>query len=74
MMDLQAELEGAMKSASPIQALTSAIRGRLASGAVREDIIQTLEMLRGTASSSEEDVILEVLDYLTGWCRPELRL
>lgn len=32
-----------------------------------------LEALRRTPGSPEEDVILEVLDYLTGWCRPELR-
>lgn len=74
MISLHDELKSAMKSVSPTETLKASLKERLADGARREDLIKGLEALRSDPSSPEEDVILEVLDYLTGWCRAEQRL
>jgi hypothetical protein len=42
-------------------------------GAMNELLDQVREK-HGGAESAEEDIILEIMDALTGWCHPKARL
>jgi hypothetical protein len=52
------EFESALAAPEPLQQLSGRVSGVLQAGANRED----------------DDIVLEVLDYLTGWCLPSKRI
>ncbi len=52
----------------------SAAEHELRAGTPREQVIAKLEALRAGLSDSDKDVVLEVLDFVTGWCSPHVRL
>jgi hypothetical protein len=54
--------------------LRSATEHELQAGTPREQVIAKLDALRAGLSDSDEDVVLEVLDFVTGWCSPHARL
>jgi len=37
-------------------------------------VVAKLEALRTGLNDSDDDVVLEVLDFVTGWCSPHARL
>jgi len=74
MNPLYQELKLAMNSAQPALSLRSAIKRSLDAGSDREAVVNCLEQLRQHCSDTEEDVILEVLDFLHGWAHPDLKL
>jgi hypothetical protein len=37
-------------------------------------VVARLEALRSGLSDADEDIVLEVLDFVTGWCSPHVRL
>lgn len=43
-------------------------------GTPRDEVIAKLESLSVGLSDSDEDVVLDVLDFVTGWCSPRVRL
>lgn len=43
-------------------------------GESKENILYELEKLRQIVDDAQEDVILEVMDFLTGWCSPHMRI
>lgn len=57
------------------QTLRAAVQDRLAAGDSREQITEQLTRLvmalrQEQRPDEEEDPVLDVLDMLTGWCRP----
>lgn len=54
--------------------LREAVRGVLSEGGSREAVEDVLLQLRAEFSErgeeSHEDVVLEVLDFIVGWCSP----
>lgn len=44
------------------------------SGATREELIAVFEGLRDGASEEQEDRLLEILDFVVGWCSPRWRV
>jgi len=40
----------------------------------RETIIIKMEELRKSVSDEQEDILLEVMDFLVGWCSPHTKL
>jgi hypothetical protein len=74
MTPLHQQLKLAMSTDQPALSLRNAIKRSLDAGSDRATIVNDLHQLRGQGSDSEEDVILEVLDFLHGWTHPDLKL
>jgi hypothetical protein len=46
----------------------------LKDGEKRETILANMEELRKSVSDEQEDILLEVMDCLVGWCSPHAKL
>jgi hypothetical protein len=72
------ELYAALASENALESLRETVRRELESGVTRERLIDQLEDLRADLRASgredDEDVVLEVMDLLTGWSSPHVRL
>jgi hypothetical protein len=71
-------LEEALRACSPSDALRNLVQAKVDQGYDRETLNQeltdfTLE-LRAVNRESDEDLILDVLDFLTGWCSPHMKI
>jgi hypothetical protein len=68
----------ALASERPLEKLGRAVRRELDAGVPRERLVAQLEGLRSDLCSSgredDEDVVLDVVDFLTGWSSPHMRL
>ena len=77
-MELQNELEAALASDQPYARLREVVQLAIANGAARERVRDSLERLRDQlrvdARDSEEDVLVAVLDDLSGWTSPHLKI
>jgi hypothetical protein len=78
MMTVQDWLAGALCSEDPERTLADAVRGLVAQGMERDAVYEELERLRGTlretGREAEDDLVLDVMDLLTGWCSPQARI
>jgi len=74
MSQLKRDLAQAMQTNTPALALRHLLSSRLRSGEERAALQQDLEALRTMVDSASEDVILEALDFLAGWCQPDLKV
>ncbi len=43
-------------------------------GISKEELYDELQNLRSKLNDEQEDTILEVMDFLVGWCVPSLRI
>jgi hypothetical protein len=50
------------------------VKGLRRDGQTKEAILARLEALLGSVSDEQEDVLLEVMDFLVGWCSPHMRI
>lgn len=70
--------EGALESERSLEALRSELRGLLDEGWSREALLRQLEsdreILRSEDRSDDEDVLLEAMDFLSGWSSPHMKL
>jgi hypothetical protein len=77
-MDFEAELENALGSNTPLLTLRSFLQELLARGESRESLIEKLtkfrEKLLLSGREKDDDLILELMDLLYGWCSPEMKL
>ncbi len=64
----------ALASENRLGGLRSAAEHELQAGTPREHVIARLEALRSGLSDADEDIVLEVLDFVSGWCSPHVRL
>lgn len=68
----------ALASEKALESLRQAVERELEAGVPREQILSQLEELRADLRHSDrevdEDVVLEVMDFLTGWSSPHMRL
>jgi hypothetical protein len=55
-------------------ALRTLLTRALKDGEKRETILTKMEELRKSVSDEQEDILLEVMDYLVGWCSPHAKL
>jgi hypothetical protein len=65
---------GFQGAAQVTNCLRSAAEHELEAGTPRERVVARLEALRGGLSDSDEDAMLEVLDFVTGRCSQHVRL
>jgi hypothetical protein len=75
----QKAFEDALRAANPRSALTEVVRHRLGEpGTSRQQLLDSLEEFRGILQrqglDTDEDVVLEVMDFLAGWASPHMSL
>ena len=68
------EFLSALASDRRLDDLRRAVERELHAGIPPDQVVARLETLRVGLSDSDEDVVLEVLDSVTGWCSPRVRL
>jgi hypothetical protein len=72
------EFQAALASDDRLAGLRRAAEHELQAGMPREQVIARLEELRTNlrqrGREDDEDVVLEVLDFVTGWSSPHVRL
>jgi hypothetical protein len=71
-------LTEALRSGDPTTSLSEAVRMLVAQGHKRATLYTELEQLReslaATGRESEEDAVLDVMDFLSGFCSPHMRI
>ena len=68
------QFHAALASERRLEELRRAAEHELQAGVPREEIVAKLEALRSGLSDGDDDVVLDVLDFVTGWCSPHVRL
>jgi hypothetical protein len=70
--------ERGLGAPQPLTGLRDAVAELLAAGADRTRVQEQLEAFRGRLREQDreddEDTVLDVLDFVTGWCSPDQRL
>ena len=74
----RASYEEALASSNPVERLRDAVARELDGGADRDVVYRALDELRldlrRSGEETEEDAVMDVMDFLTGWCSPHQRL
>lgn len=77
-MSVTQDFYAAVRSPNALDSLRSSVDRQLRAGATREQILSELEELRAALRrddrEADEDIVLEVMDFVTGWCSPHVRL
>jgi hypothetical protein len=77
-MDIKEQLRKALACEQPLQILTELVRNLLAQSWERDRILTECESLRKElrqeGKEDEEDIVLELMDFLTGYCSPHMKL
>ena len=76
---LYEQFDEALRSANPTGQLRELVRGLLAAGHERDALYAEMQRyvideLRAANRDEDEDVVLDVMDNLIGWCGPGMRL
>jgi hypothetical protein len=64
----------ALNGQQPFERLREVCVAELGSGASSETVYDALATLRPLLDETREDAVLDVMDQLVGWCRPDPRL
>ena len=77
-MTFEEKLEAALRSPEPFLQLRALAADYLQQGESREAVLDRFERvqtpLRAAGREADEDVVLEVMDCLVGWCSPHMKL
>jgi hypothetical protein len=77
-MSLDPRVQDALSSSDPLNRLRSLVGTLQAHGlgqsAILEMFEETRRQLREAGRENDEEVILEVMDFLVGWCSPHMSL
>ena len=77
-MIIEHAYDEALRSAEPLERLRDLVRTRLLQGADRDQLLGDLEDLRSALRAehrdAEEDIVLDVMDFLVGWCSAHMKL
>jgi hypothetical protein len=72
------DFEVALRSDEPVMALRDAVKRLLEQGSNRQVLMAALqefrEGLQQAHRDADEDVVLDVMDFLSGWTSPHLAL
>ena len=71
-------IQQALTSSAPVIELRNVVGHLLAEGQTREAILELLErarqQLRQANRETDEDAVMDVMDFLVGWCSPHMKL
>ena len=56
---------------SALRALVEKLRKE---GETKEAILARMQELRSSVSDEQEDILLEIMDFLAGWCSPHAKI
>ncbi|MGC8642322.1 MAG: hypothetical protein ACP5XB_20870 [Isosphaeraceae bacterium] len=77
-MAIEEQIEHALNSPEPFQQLRSLAARMLHEGYARTAVVEHFEearqRLRQADREAEEDVVMDVMDCLVGWCSPHMKL
>jgi hypothetical protein len=77
-MPLDDRFEQALRSAEPVERLRSLALRLASEGYDRDAIIDVFEkarqQLRSDDRESDEDAVMDVMDFVVGWCSPHMKL
>lgn len=77
-MDTISLFKAALATDQPVQELRNAVQNLLHQGAARNDLLLHMEALRNQLQKdqreADEDAVLDVMDFLVGWCSPHMEL
>jgi hypothetical protein len=68
------DIEDALKREASMEEVVSILRDYQDQGMTAKSAAEALETLRVGADERTEDRLLEILDIVTGFCRPHLRV
>ncbi len=73
--NLRQELETLIRGGTPLLEIVAELRGLKDHGVSKQEMYETLEALRHQApDETAEDRILEVMDFVSGFCRSDMRI
>jgi hypothetical protein len=76
--DIFSAFHQALDSSEPVLKVCDLARSELEHGVSRSEVLGQLESLRielrGGGRSSQEDVVLDVMDFVSGWSSPHMQL
>lgn len=71
-------LEKALRSDNPFEEIRNLLKTMIAQGYEREKLVQELInfalRLRAENREKDDDLILEMVDFLTGWCSSHMKI
>ena len=71
-------IEKALRSSAPVNELRSLALNLLATGQTREAVMDLFEIARQQSRQfdreADEDAVMDVMDFLVGWCSPHMKL
>lgn len=77
-MQLDESIEQALRSPEPANQLRSLVKQRFAEGMDKAVVLTAFEKarqeLRQAGRPVDEDAVMDVMDYLVGWCSPHMKL
>ncbi|MHC1730420.1 MAG: hypothetical protein AB9888_00080 [Bacteroidales bacterium] len=77
-MEIETLLESALRSTNPEESLIKLLKELIAQGYTRENLLGILSAchlkLMADGRDEDDDRILEVADYLEGWCSPNMKI
>lgn len=75
MTNLQQELEAVIQSDKPLEQIVARLRQLRHHGITQSEMYSALESLRQRATNEAmEDRILEVADFVAGFCSPHMKI
>lgn len=76
--DILAGFHAALHSQEPLLRMRDLVRNELEHGVSRPEVLGQLESLRielrGSGREQDEDVALDVMDFVSGWSSPHVRV
>lgn len=73
--ELERELESTIRSSRPLEEVVALMRRYREQGVGQDEVYSFLESLRERAADeATEDRILEVADFVAGFCSPHMRI
>jgi hypothetical protein len=76
--DMNLAFHDALNSEQPLTRVRELARRELQHGVSRSEVLGQLESLRlelrGGEKPEDEDVVLDVMDFVTGWSSPHMKL
>ncbi len=77
-MTIDLEIEQALADSKPLEQMRSLVRQWQSRGERQSAIIDRLEharlALHAADRDQDEDLIIEVIDFIVGWCSPHFRM
>ena len=76
--EIQQQFSAALSSERPLECLRTVVQALIEQGHERPSIERELEdfriRLQQEGRDQDEDIVLDVMDFLVGWCSPHMKV